>query len=137
MPIYEYRCSACGHELEALQKLSEARLVNCPACHADTLVKKVSAAGFQLKGSGWYVTDFRNGNKGAAKPKSDAPANGDAAKADAPVADAKNGTPAATESGAGAKAETPAAAAKPAESKKTESAPVKPASTPAAGNTST
>jgi putative FmdB family regulatory protein len=135
MPIYEYRCSACGHELEALQKLSEARLVNCPACHADTLVKKVSAAGFQLKGSGWYVTDFRNGNKGAAKPKSDAPANGDAAKADAPVADAKNGTPAATESST--KAETPAPAAKPAESKKTESAPVKPASTPAAGNTST
>ena len=50
MPIYEYRCSACGHELEALQKLTDSRLVNCPSCHADALTKLVSAAGFQLKG---------------------------------------------------------------------------------------
>ena len=82
MPIYEYRCSACGHELEALQKLSEPPLVDCPACHADALVKKVSAAGFQLKGSGWYATDFRNGSKPAAKAKTDdKPANGDATAA--------------------------------------------------------
>lgn len=67
MPIYEYRCSQCGHELEALQKLSEAPLTACPACRASTLVKQVSAAGFQLKGSGWYATDFRGGNT-AAKP---------------------------------------------------------------------
>jgi putative FmdB family regulatory protein len=67
MPIYEYRCSACGKELEALQRLSEAPLKTCPACHADTLVKRVSAAGFQLKGSGWYVTDFKGSGKPAAK----------------------------------------------------------------------
>ena len=67
MPIYEYRCSACGHELEALQKFSDAPLVACPACHRDALQKKVSAAGFQLKGSGWYVTDFKGGG---AKPTS-------------------------------------------------------------------
>lgn len=52
MPIYEYRCSQCGHELEAMQKLSEAALTQCPSCRADTLVKLVSAAGFHLKGSG-------------------------------------------------------------------------------------
>ena len=67
MPIYEYRCTACGKELEALQKLSEAPLKTCPACHAQTLVKRVSAAGFQLKGSGWYVTDFKGGGKAPAK----------------------------------------------------------------------
>ena len=53
MPIYEYRCSACGHELEALQKITDAPLVACPSCRADKLAKLVSAAGFQLKGSGW------------------------------------------------------------------------------------
>jgi len=69
MPIYEYRCSACGHELEALRKLTESPLVNCPSCRADALTKLVSAAGFQLKGTGWYATDFRNGSKPAAKPE--------------------------------------------------------------------
>ena len=58
MPIYEYRCAACGHELEMLQKLSEAPLVDCPACGKGALTKLVSAAGFQLKGSGWYATDY-------------------------------------------------------------------------------
>jgi putative FmdB family regulatory protein len=67
MPIYEYRCNHCGHELEALQKLSDPVLKDCPDCHTDSLVKLVSAAGFQLKGSGWYATDFRNGGKPAAK----------------------------------------------------------------------
>jgi len=68
MPIYEYRCSSCGNELEALQKLSDAPLKKCPVCHADTLVKLVSAGGFQLKGSGWYATDFKgSGAKPAAK----------------------------------------------------------------------
>ena len=67
MPIYEYRCSACGNELEALQKLSDPPLTQCPACHADTLVKLVTAAGFQLKGSGWYATDFKGSGKPAAR----------------------------------------------------------------------
>ena len=78
MPIYEYRCSSCGHELEALQKLSEAPLLACPSCHADALVKLVSASAFQLKGSGWYATDFKGGSKPAAdKPAAEAKPAGD------------------------------------------------------------
>jgi len=84
MPIYEYRCTACGHELEALQKITEAPLSNCPACRADALTKLVTAAGFQLKGSGWYATDFRNGSKPAAKS-----ANGEA-KADGKASESKS-----------------------------------------------
>jgi len=70
MPIYEYRCSSCGHELEALQKFADAPLTDCPTCNAQALVKLVSAAGFQLKGSGWYATDFKGGGSkpAAAKP---------------------------------------------------------------------
>ena len=64
MPIYEYRCGSCGHELEAMQKFSDPLLTQCPACSTDTLVKLVSAAGFQLKGGGWYATDFKGGAKG-------------------------------------------------------------------------
>lgn len=63
MPIYEYQCQACGHEHEALQKLSDAPLINCPACSQPELMKKISAAGFRLKGGGWYETDFKSGNK--------------------------------------------------------------------------
>ena len=63
MPIYEYRCASCGHELEALQKLSDEPLVDCPACHKPDLSKQISAAGFRLKGGGWYETDFKSGNK--------------------------------------------------------------------------
>jgi putative FmdB family regulatory protein len=59
MPIYEYQCSACGHTLEALQKMSEDPLKTCPACHKDSLGKLVSATSFQLKGTGWYATDFK------------------------------------------------------------------------------
>ena len=61
MPIYEYQCDACGHELEALQKISDTPLTECPKCEASELVKKISAAGFRLKGSGWYETDFKSG----------------------------------------------------------------------------
>jgi putative FmdB family regulatory protein len=78
MPIYEYRCSHCGHELEALQKLSDAPLTSCPECRRDTLAKLVSAAGFQLKGSGWYATDFRNGSKPAKSPGATAETKGEA-----------------------------------------------------------
>ena len=66
MPIYEYRCSDCGHQDEHLQKVSEKPLAKCPACGKKTYKKMLSAAGFQLKGSGWYATDFKN--KAAAKP---------------------------------------------------------------------
>lgn len=61
MPIYAYRCTECGHAHDALQKMSDAPLTDCPACGKPALAKQVTAAGFQLKGSGWYVTDFRNG----------------------------------------------------------------------------
>ena len=84
MPIYEYCCSVCGHELESLQKFSDAPLATCPSCHADTLVKKVSAAGFQLKGSGWYATDFKQSGAKPAPAKSD----GAGAKEGAGAADA-------------------------------------------------
>lgn len=69
MPIYEYACSRCGHQLEALQKLADAALTTCPACRAESLVKKVSAAGFQLKGSGWYATDFKSKKPAEKKPE--------------------------------------------------------------------
>ena len=78
MPIYEYRCSACSFEKDALQKLSDPPLVECPACGKLALVKLVSAAGFQLKGSGWYATDFKS--SGAKKPSAD---KADSAKTDA------------------------------------------------------
>ena len=84
MPIYEYRCKECEHEVEALQKLSDAPLVTCPACGKPALQKLVSAAGFQLKGSGWYVTDFRGGAGGAKKKEAE---KTDAEKADAPAPD--------------------------------------------------
>src|SRR6266513_1480259 len=69
MPIYEYRCSSCGFQKEYLRKLSDPALTVCPECGKQTFSKMLSAAGFQLKGSGWYATDFRNsGAKPAAKP---------------------------------------------------------------------
>ena len=67
MPIYEYRCSVCGHEHEVLQKVSEPQLTQCPSCGKPGLQKLLTAAGFQLKGSGWYATDFKGG--GAKKPE--------------------------------------------------------------------
>ena len=63
MPIYEYRCEACGHEMDALQKVSDAPLVDCPQCGRPALRKLISAAGFRLKGGGWYETDFKKGQK--------------------------------------------------------------------------
>lgn len=63
MPIYEYRCYACGHELEAMQKMSDAPLSECPECGEKALKKQLSAAGFRLKGGGWYETDFKSGKQ--------------------------------------------------------------------------
>jgi putative FmdB family regulatory protein len=122
MPIYEYRCSACAHKLESLQRLADAPLVTCPACGKETLTKLLSAAGFQLKGSGWYATDFKNsGSKPPAK---------DAAKSDA-KADAPAGvcTDSKAETGASSGTKTDAPSAKSGDQAKTEtrSAPDKPA----------
>lgn len=80
MPIYAYRCEACGHAKDVLQKMSDAPLSTCPECGKDTFRKQVTAAGFQLKGSGWYVTDFRGGSGGTSAPAATTPAaSGDAA----------------------------------------------------------
>jgi putative FmdB family regulatory protein len=68
MPIYAYRCSACGHAKDVLQKLSDPVLSICPACGAEAFSKQLTAAGFQLKGSGWYVTDFKGGSGGTSAP---------------------------------------------------------------------
>lgn len=73
MPIYSYRCTSCGNQQDILQKISDAPLGTCPVCSAATFSKQVTAAGFQLKGSGWYVTDFRNPAAKTAASKSDQP----------------------------------------------------------------
>ncbi|GIR40568.1 MAG: zinc ribbon domain-containing protein [Pseudomonadota bacterium] len=65
MPIYEYRCQSCGYEFDKLQRMSDAPLIDCPSCGESSLKKLVSAAGFRLKGSGWYETDFKNNSKKA------------------------------------------------------------------------
>jgi putative FmdB family regulatory protein len=72
MPIYAYRCTSCGHAKDVLQKVSDPLLTQCPACGQETFTKQVTAAGFQLKGSGWYVTDFRGGNNAGAKADGEA-----------------------------------------------------------------
>lgn len=95
MPIYAYKCESCGHALDVLQKMSDAPLTDCPSCGAPALTKQVTAAGFQLKGSGWYVTDFKSGG---------------ATSTPAPKVD--DSKPAATEPTSATKsADTPAAAA--------------------------
>ncbi|MFM2056271.1 MAG: hypothetical protein RLY71_656 [Pseudomonadota bacterium] len=77
MPIYAYRCTSCGHAKDVLQKISDPLLTTCPACGAESFQKQLTAAGFQLKGSGWYATDFRGGGA----PATSAPATGAAAPA--------------------------------------------------------
>jgi putative FmdB family regulatory protein len=96
MPIYEYRCSACGYQNDYLQKISEPPLTDCPECGKSTFSKQVTAAGFQLKGTGWYATDFKN--NGTSKPG--AKKGGEAGKAD--TGDSKAG--AASTGGEGSKA---------------------------------
>ena len=97
MPIYEYRCLECGFQDEYLQKLSEPQLTVCPTCGKESFRKLVSAAGFQLKGSGWYATDFRNsGSKpgksgGAAKPEGKPEGKGESS-GDAKSAESKSET---------------------------------------------
>ena len=87
MPIYEYRCGACGFQKEVLQKLSDAPLKDCPECGKPSMSKMVTAAGFQLKGSGWYATDFKHGPAAKAKPADKPAATGEAKPAAATMAD--------------------------------------------------
>ncbi|MCC6611104.1 MAG: zinc ribbon domain-containing protein [Burkholderiales bacterium] len=97
MPIYEYRCSSCGHQQEYIQKISDPVLTTCPACARETYAKMLTAAGFQLKGSGWYATDFKNaGAKPAAGKGAKEAGAGSETKSDAKTdakTDAKSGDP--------------------------------------------
>lgn len=110
MPIYAYRCAACGHARDVLRKLSDPPLADCPACGAPRFEKQVTAAGFQLKGSGWYVTDFRNPQAApaAAKPE------GDKQSTDKPAADKLEKAPAGGAAAVVPAASTPAPVAAPA-----------------------
>jgi putative FmdB family regulatory protein len=134
MPIYAYRCTNCGHALDMLRRISDPPLTVCPSCGQPTLVKQVTAAGFQLKGSGWYVTDFRGDKKPAKSGDAETGAPTDKKAGDAP-AEAANGD-AAAKGDAGAKkpeaapAATPASAPAPA-----PAAPAPAAATPAKGST--
>ncbi|PRY05464.1 FmdB family zinc ribbon protein [Paraburkholderia sp. BL25I1N1] len=110
MPIYAYRCESCGFGKDVLQKISDPQLTQCPECGKDTFRKQVTAAGFQLKGSGWYVTDFRGGNGGASAPaKPDA--NGASNGASGENASASNGATQTDAAPAGNTAATPSAPA--------------------------
>ena len=104
MPIYAYRCDECGFTKDVLQKISDPVLTVCPSCAQPAFKKQVTAAGFQLKGTGWYVTDFRGGKQPPATGTASNGANGGSS----------NAAPAPAASGEGAKASTPAAPATPA-----------------------
>ncbi|OLL33360.1 FmdB family transcriptional regulator [Burkholderia sp. SRS-W-2-2016] len=106
MPIYAYRCGSCGFGKDVLQKMSDPQLTQCPECGKDTFSKQLTAAGFQLKGSGWYVTDFRGGSGGTSAPassetKSEPAAATSDAPAAAPAAPAASAAPAAAASPSG------------------------------------
>jgi len=114
MPIYEYKCSSCGQKKEVLQKLSDAPLTQCPACGKATLNKLISAAGFQLKGSGWYATDFKGGVSRAANEKDDAKPKDEKASKDQKSAETAK-TSNADKPKEETKAESPAKTASPAD----------------------
>lgn len=90
MPIYAYRCTRCGFEKDVMQKISDPLLTTCPECQSETFAKQLTAPGFQLKGSGWYATDFKGG--GAGKPSVAAETTGAATTAPAAAATAVPGT---------------------------------------------
>ena len=100
MPIYAYQCGSCGHAKDVLQKISDAPLTTCPSCGAESFTKQITAAGFQLKGSGWYVTDFRGGSNGSTGAKSAESKPAEAAKTESTPA-AKTDAPSASAGGCG------------------------------------
>jgi len=95
MPIYPYRCENCGFQKDALQKLSDAPLRDCPECGEPRLVKQLTAAGFALKGTGWYVTDFRDSGKKAGPSDAAKPAAAAAEASSGSASDTTSATPAA------------------------------------------
>lgn len=102
MPIYAYRCDACGHGRDVLQKMSDAPLTDCPSCNtAGAFKKQLTAAGFQLKGSGWYVTDFRGGSSSSSPAGGSAPGSGDSAASPASAASEAPSTASASAGGCG------------------------------------
>lgn len=111
MPIYAYRCATCGHTKDVLQRLSDPPLAECPACGAPRFEKQVTAAGFQLKGSGWYATDFRNP---AAAPPVDKPAADGTGKDETAKPAVASESPASTAAAPAAAAPSPAGASTPA-----------------------
>jgi len=127
MPIYAYRCTACGHAQDVLQKMSDPLLTVCPACGAAAYTKQLTAAGFQLKGSGWYVTDFRGGNTAAGKPGAEGTESEGAAKPEAADKSAEGGAKADAKNDAKSDPKTEARPAKSGES------PSAPATSPAVG----
>ncbi len=104
MPIYAYKCASCGHAKDVLQKISDAPLTVCPACGAEAFSKQLTAAGFQLKGSGWYATDFRNGSKPPA-PATDVAKPAEGASTEGKPADTKPAETTKADSGASKPAE--------------------------------
>ena len=111
MPIYAYKCASCGHAKDVLQKMSDPQLTVCPACGAATFNKQVTAAGFQLKGSGWYATDFKGG---PAAPAASADGEGSKAPAEGAKPATDGAAKPATETTAAKPAVTPASAPAPA-----------------------
>jgi putative FmdB family regulatory protein len=112
MPIYAYKCESCGHSKDVLQKMSDEPLTVCPQCGQARFNKQVTAAGFQLKGSGWYVTDFRGGSSAAAADAGGSgESKGDSAPAPAPAGES-SGSAAAAPAAAAPAAPAPAPAAK-------------------------
>ncbi len=104
MPIYAYKCGACGKSHDALQKMSDAPLTICPHCNEPSLTKQVTAAGFQLKGSGWYVTDFRNNGQPAGKAAPGQTAADKAAKESGASESAQSGDKASADNAGGSTA---------------------------------
>ena len=106
MPIYAYKCGSCGHAKDVLQKVSDEPLTVCPSCGAEAFAKQITAAGFQLKGSGWYATDFRGGANAPASTPADkgteAGKGADAGKTDSAPAATKLDAPSASAGGCGA-----------------------------------
>jgi putative FmdB family regulatory protein len=121
MPIYAYKCATCGHAADVMQKMSEPPRTVCPSCGAETFAKQITAPNFALKGSGWYVTDFRNGNT-SGKESKDATANAantttaDPKSADTKPADASAATSSSATPAAGTASTAPAPSAAPATS---------------------
>lgn len=130
MPIYAYKCAACGHAADVLQKMSADPLTECPVCGKSTYSKQVTAPSFQLKGSGWYVTDFKGEKKPASAESVD---SGDAAKTEKPAetrpagAEASNAAPATAPSVAPATSPISAPAASPAPAPAPPASSAKPA----------